>query len=498
MNNKDDFVVNYIEKLALPLLGLSEEDISFAIKNLMFESGDPFFVEQHQKKFNYVYIISEKEIYLDLEEARGQVGNWIRIIFANSLNDDTILLLCYLLSSFFNYYKDSTSVLFENALINEKINELILQKGLFSYALKDETFKNDWIDDLYKCLQNWSEKTYEGHNVCFGFLINPRSNGKIKDLDDLKIGKFVDFISEEYSAVFTDGITSIVEIDKECNFVKYHSTLHQKDLLNDNLNGVELPIRFAQIIYENVIHDKVGVFLLINGDMIIAQNRKISFVRRSGRWLNFSGKAFYDTISSYINNKTINKIIPSIYCSCLDVSFAHSGGLIAVVDENNEEWKNDIGDYRKPIVSKFDLLSDCDFDNFPKSIISISNKEKEKISLDCEGEKESIINGLKKDLEKKITKRRYLLQILKNERMFQEIDRKLRADLSGLDGAIILNTEGKIIACGAIIANKAGSSGGGRGSAARTLSKYGGFAIKISTDGYIEAFVNESRIYSIK
>lgn len=28
----------------------------------------------------------------------------------------------------------------------------------------------------------------------------------------------------------------------------------------------------------------------------------------------------------------------------------------------------------------------------------------------------------------------------------------------------------------------AGSSGGGRGSAARTLSKYGGFAIKISTD----------------
>ena len=81
---------------------------------------------------------------------------------------------------------------------------------------------------------------------------------------------------------------------------------------------------------------------------------------------------------------------------------------------------------------------------------------------------------------------------------FPEIDRKLRADLSGLDGAIILNTEGKIIACGAIIANNAGSSGGGRGSAARTLSKYGGFAIKISTDGYIEAFVNEARIYSIK
>lgn len=496
MNDDRTLTLNYIEKLVFPLLGLSNEEISFAIHSLSFEEGVS--IEKMMQHDSGIYLVEKRKIIIDLEELRENLNQRIVIKLNCDLNDDTLTLFSYLMKSFFKYYENSNGVLFENALISEKVNEMVLQKGLFSYVLLDDGFKNDWIDDLYKCLQNWSEKTYEGHNVCFGFLINPKPNKEYKYLKDNHIGNLIDFISEEYSAVFTDGITSIVEIDKECNYIDYHSTLHQKELLNDNLENVYLPIRFAQIIYENVKDDKVGVFLLVNGDIIIAQNRRISFVRRSGRWLNFSSKSFYDIISSYVNNKTISKIINPIYCSCLDISFAHSGGIIAVIDEKNNEWVKDVKSRKKPVVSSFDLLRDRDFKTFPKSLISLNKKEREKIKSKASAEKESIINGLLKDLEKKITKRRYIIHLLKNNQYFQNIDRKLRADLSGLDGAIILNTEGKIIACGAIIANKAGSSGGGRGSAARTLSKYGGFAIKISTDGYIEAFVNEARIYSIK
>ena len=50
---------------------------------------------------------------------------------------------------------------------------------------------------------------------------------------------------------------------------------------------------------------------------------------------------------------------------------------------------------------------------------------------------------------------------------------------------------------GSIIQNDKGSSGGGRSAAAKKLSK-NGMAIKISTDGYIETFVNGTKIYSIK
>ena len=66
-----------------------------------------------------------------------------------------------------------------------------------------------------------------------------------------------------------------------------------------------------------------------------------------------------------------------------------------------------------------------------------------------------------------------------------------------MDGATILDENGYVISFGAIIQNDSGSSGGGRGAAARKLSYYG-LAIKISTDGYIEVYVNGEIKYRMK
>lgn len=488
---------NFIVELILPLMGLSEEEINSISETINYismpispsnsgEKTNPFSLEEKGKR-----------IRVKLIEMTGEPVE-LTIEFTNVIDEESFNLFECLFRSYCLYGKDSSGKYIQNALINEKVNELILQKGLFSYVLGDKFCKNFKIDDLFKCLQRWSEKTYEGHNVCYGFLINTNApKEKIPThIDKASFGNFIDFIGEEYSAVFTDGITSIVEINGDCDFVKYHSILHDRKPLPDNLENVKLPIRFADVVYENVVEGKVGLFLLTNGDIIFAQKQAISFVRRGGRWLNFSHKAFYDTISSYVCEKAISKeIIQAIYCSCLDISFAHSGGLVAVIDESNKEWIEDLKKVN-PIVTKLDTLNEHDFDYIYETLGKIYSEEKEKI--DKKSSKKSIKDNLLKDLNKRLTKKRYLLQILKDNTYFPKIDRKLRADLSGLDGAIILNTSGNVIACGAIIANKAGSSGGGRGSAARTLSKYGGFAIKISTDGYIEAFVDESRIYSIK
>jgi len=108
------------------------------------------------------------------------------------------------------------------------------------------------------------------------------------------------------------------------------------------------------------------------------------------------------------------------------------------------------------------------------------------------------IHKLKTVIIKRLTKRNYIVKLLNNKCKFTDIDRKLLAELIGLDGACILNTNGEIISFGAIITNDAGSSGGGRGAAVKKLSMYNGFAIKISTDGYIEVYSKGERIYSIK
>lgn len=61
--------------------------------------------------------------------------------------------------------------------------------------------------------------------------------------------------------------------------------------------------------------------------------------------------------------------------------------------------------------------------------------------------------------------------------------------MCGLDGATILDLNGQVILFRAIIQNNSGSSGCGRGAAARRLSDFKGFATKISTDGYIELYL---------
>ena len=80
---------------------------------------------------------------------------------------------------------------------------------------------------------------------------------------------------------------------------------------------------------------------------------------------------------------------------------------------------------------------------------------------------------------------------------FIRLDRKLRAEFVSMDGATIIDKNGDVISFGAIIQNDSGSYGGGRGAAAKKLSKYG-LAVKISTDGYIEVYIDEMIKYRMK
>ena len=72
-------------------------------------------------------------------------------------------------------------------------------------------------------------------------------------------------------------------------------------------------------------------------------------------------------------------------------------------------------------------------------------------------------------------------------RKFHELDRTLLAELVAIDGAIVVDYDGTIIAAGAIIKIEAGSLGGGRLAATKSMAKYG-VAIKVSQDGIMQGF----------
>ena len=82
-------------------------------------------------------------------------------------------------------------------------------------------------------------------------------------------------------------------------------------------------------------------------------------------------------------------------------------------------------------------------------------------------------------------------------RKFHELNRKLREELACIDGATIVDHDGTIIACGAIIRIDAGSTGGGRLAATKTLARYG-VAVKISQDGTMQAYMLDKKNKNVK
>lgn len=347
--------------------------------------------------------------------------------------------------------------------------KMAIQKGICKWIVGHQ---NDKIEKLFEMLESWSVKTNEGKRVTLGFIINPRAESSF----DLSFGDFCDFLNDDFSANLTDCKNSLIELDNNCNFCAYHSLTEGNTLKEHQLKG-DLPLELSGIIEKYVVNDCVGIFLLSGGDIILSKNGQVLFVKRNLKWLNFEYEAFENAFEEYFEQNLISKgLLEQIFASMLDVSFAHFGGIIAVV--NDKVGLTESRRTEAPILSPADyLLNGLTLNEVAKMLTG------KKIYT-------------KKEIKKRVL-RRNVIQSLVNGKRFEELDRKLRCELISADGAFIIDSDGRICAVGAIIKSDSGSLGGGRGSASRKLSRLG-FAIKISTDGYIELYIDGKKVYAIK
>ena len=216
---------------------------------------------------------------------------------------------------------------------------------------------------------------------------------------------------------------------------------------------------------------KVGICLTKQGDILIFKDKNLLFAKRGGRWICYSHEEIVSKLSEKAGDS--EDVRKAIYLSALDTSFNGFGGCI--VHLNNSELPNVLKHIDDP-----DVLDKSCYDT-----IQEVRKNKSFFTLleNLNSETESFDDFLK---DEKCVKAATLRQLIVG-RKFQELDRKFRQDLIAMDGATIIDYDGTIIAVGAIIKIEAGSSGGGRLAAAKTLSNYG-VAIKISNDGIIQGF----------
>lgn len=461
-----------IEKYILKLLGMTKRNVDNVTDKDEIENTKIIFY-----KNNFIYFKHSRHSKIC---CKVSAGSW----YSNMDFQREIKVLEKILE--YAPYGLSKS---ENKYIDQNQKELsyeyALQFGLCSALLGK---KNEKVHKLISKLEEWSCKTYEGKKVPFAFVIDsqpPKNDDKVD---------YLEFLDLDFSATITDGITSVIELDSNCRLIAYKSICSNEGIKGAEYNDKIMPLRFAQILANYIIGNKIGIFLLVSGDIILAKSRELLYVKRNNKWTNFSSDRYIKTLletAKFENDKEIITMFNQIYATTLDVSFSHSGGIIAVTDYNdliNSGIINFMDDlYSSQKDDKDDLFEIYKKLYMTRMKVTIIPKEKEK----------SLLNEFEKMyIKRQMIKR--LLNITDNKVLFSDIDRKLRAELCGLDGATILDLNGYVIAFGAIIQNNSGSSGGGRGAAASRLSDFSGFATKISTDGYIELYRQGEVCYQIK
>ncbi len=329
--------------------------------------------------------------------------------------------------------------------------QLAFEIGMCSWLTSD--YKKATVLHSILCrMQEWVGRTYEGKNVPFGLVVNFSADAAPESVS------YLHFLENDSSAVFTDGIFSGILLDKNGKLLSF-LTRNTPAPINTKNQDMFVPFQFVDIA-QHCNGNTIGIIVLTNGEIMLIKNRAVCFAKRGSKWVSFDWERVYINLRPYFllgtdkDEESIRNKIKDIYCTLLDVSFSHTGGCLAIVIP-------DIGtdEISKIIKDRFDLSITG---NLPEGV---SDESKEKIEV-----------------------LKYLLVDNNNTiRSFFDIEKPLRKEILSLDGATVVSLDGSFYCAGSIVAVPGGSSSGGRAAAAKRLAQIG-VGIKVSEDGYIEAF----------
>lgn len=325
-------------------------------------------------------------------------------------------------------------------------------------------------------LSKWAVRTYEGHKIAIGIIIN-----LAVDLSEQEEKlNYSQIMNKDFFALLSDGIDSYIEFDKKGNFIGYTHTKRVKKVPSIAPYEFEMVARYCS-------EKRIGVVLTKNGDFLIFKNRNLLFAKRAGGWNVYSHEEVIQLLS-YRGNYSLKDIRRSVYFTALDTSFAYTGGCIVYLNKDQVEQAIAHIDARDIVDEKyFEIKKQQELENAGKlyNLQTLSSVEATfNVSYSTFLQQQ---NCVKVECMRKIIM----------GRPFHELGRKLRQEMVSMDGATVIDSDGTIIAVGAILKIEAGSEGGGRQAAATTLSKYG-IAIKISQDGILKAFYPDRKNGKVK
>ncbi|CRM40178.1 hypothetical protein [Pseudomonas sp. 31 E 6] len=337
-------------------------------------------------------------------------------------------------------FSAATSPAGEFNLIQAFIDCLSSMEGILTQDLKDEflsTFQRRVIakaiapEGKYKTILSaidqisiWASRLYEGAPICSAIGISPDAENP-SSITLQSIG------SSDFGAVLSNGIDTLLEFNKNLEFVKHHVL----DL--PSCTEKISPWRHRAIAeWTNGAVGRIALVLNRLGEILIFIQGQLLFARRSGTWHFLT----HDPVVSQMSVPKSPDVRQAIYETLLDASFARTGACVGVVRHRaSQSWTE--------LVNKGDRLDSTTSDKAATI--------------------QRIIGG----------------------RLFHELPRTLRQELVAIDGSTVMDHTGKVLAVGAILKLPGGSTSGGRTAAAIELGKLG-LGVKVSQDGGITGYLH--------
>lgn len=279
-----------------------------------------------------------------------------------------------------------------------------------------------------------SAQTYEGQRISAAIGLN--------DINRDSGVTIADAWKEDFSKVLTSGVDTMLTV---CP----NGTLYQFEAIEKSDKVPWAPYHL-RLIADWTTNARLGVVLNRNGEILIFRDKRLCFARRRGHWV----RLVHEPIIQQMGRIGTPELRGAVYETCLDVSFARTGGCIAIVKSSAASRLRNANREERPFISSDDLLAG---------------------ERSC---KSRSINWL--------VNRSGRFPVSK----FQNLPRRFRQELAAIDGATVLDHTGEILAAGAIVRSDGGSDAGARKAAARALSRYG-LGIKISADGEVVGFSND-------
>jgi hypothetical protein len=301
-----------------------------------------------------------------------------------------------------------------------------IPRQLIGRLLPPETGRASLQNNI-QAIESLASQTYEGRPIVCGFGTTASVGYGSISFDELWKEDFSRVMSNAFDTIYVGGADGKV---------------FGIESLDDSSSGLLCPYRFSRIATWCQHKNRVAAALNRNGEILVFKNQRLQFAKRRGAWRYYG----HDSVLRQFGMALRSDVRRAVYQSCLDVSFARTGGCIAVLTSHNIHNV-------ATLVKDFDLLD-----------------------------------------QRLTTKTKLFAATIK--RRFHNLDRRIRQELLAIDGATIVSSDGTVLAVGAIAKVPGGSTGGGRRAAAIQLSKLG-LGIKISSDGPITGFRNKKEIFSL-